>query len=260
MSASPDETIGIAPWILPVRGPSYKRATPSLLDDLREVSAATACARLNALGISRSFVAGPTPLRPGKRIVGSAVTLQFMPQREDVASGVTQEYIERKTALWHVLETIEERDVLVVQAYGSLHTGALGEMLVRYFKKRGGTGIVLDGRIRDTQRVRELDVPLWCVGSTPHFASQTDLFPWAFDVPVAVGGALCLPGDVVIADDDGAVVVPQGVAQSLVTDAQAHEDWESFSRQRIEDGGALKDYYPLTDETRTEYELWKAGR
>lgn len=246
-------------WPLPVRGGPYTRAGTQLITGMDGISAATACAKLNSMGIRRSFIEGPRALVEGSRIVGSAVTLQFMPQREDIASGVDQEYIERHTALWEVLETIEEGDVLVVQAYGSAFTGCFGDMLVRYFKKRGGAGIVVDGRIRDAPRIRALGVPVWCTGTTPHYASQSELFPWAYDVPIAAGGVLCLPGDVVVADDDGAVVVPRAKAGELITDASDHEEWEVFSRMRIEQGARLSDYYPLTPESRGEYERWRDG-
>ncbi|MGY6496698.1 MAG: RraA family protein [Microcella sp.] len=244
-------------WPLPVRGAPFERSPQSMISDMEGISAATACAKLNGLGVSRTYIDGPNPLVQGSRIVGSALTLQFMPQREDVASGVSQEYVERHTALWEVLETVQPGDVLVVQAFGSSFTGCFGDMLVRYFKRRGGAGIVVDGRIRDAPRVRELGVPIWCTGTTPHYASQTDLFPWAYDVPVAVGGVLCLPGDVVVADDDGAVVVPAGKALELVESARDHEDWEVFSRMRIDEGARLSDYYPLTQESRAEYERWR---
>lgn len=244
-------------WNLPVRGEPFTRATADTIASMDGITAATACAKLNGLGISRTFVEGPTPLITGQRIVGSALTLQFMPQREDVASGLSQEYVERHTALWAVLETVQEGDVLVVQAYGSAFTGCFGDMLVRYFKRKGGAGIVVDGRIRDAGRVRELGVPIWCTGTTPHYASQYDLFPWAYDVPVAAGGVLCLPGDVVVADDDGAVIVPAGKAGELIDDARDHEDWEVFSRMRLEQGARLSEYYPLSPDSRTEYEAWR---
>jgi regulator of RNase E activity RraA len=244
-------------WPLPVRGGAFERAGADLLRRMDAISAATACAKLHGMGVTRTAVQGPTALETGSRVVGSAVTLQFMPQREDVASGLGQEYVERTTALWAVLETIQPGDVLVVQAYGSSFTGCFGDMLVRYFKRRGGAGIVVDGRIRDAARVRELGVPIWCTGTTPHYASQTDLFPWAYDVPVAVGGVLALPGDVVVGDDDGAVIVPGTRAPELVQDAEDHEDWESFSRMRLEEGARLSDYYPLTQDSRAEYEAWR---
>jgi regulator of RNase E activity RraA len=252
-----DSPLGGDVWPLPVRGGPFTRAPRDVLTGMDGISAATACAKLNDLGITRTFVDGPTAFLPGTRIVGSAVTLQFMPQREDVASGVSQEYIERHTALWEVLETIEEGDVLVVQASGSALTGCFGDMLVRYFKKRGGAGIVVDGRIRDAPRVRNLGVPIWSTGTTPHYASQSELFPWAYNVPVAAGGVLCIPGDVVVADDDGAVVVPHAKAPEVVADARDHEDWEVFSRLRIDQGARLSDYYPLTEDSRAEYERWR---
>ncbi|MEV4313466.1 ribonuclease activity regulator RraA [Actinocrispum sp. NPDC049592] len=257
MSTSPELS---SVWPLPVRGPRYDRADPALVEALTTVSSATACAQLHQLGITRTFVAGPTPLVPGHRVVGSSVTLQFMPQREDVASGVAQEYVERTTALWAVLETIQPGDVLVIQAYGRAYTGCLGDMLVRYFKRKGGAGIVVDGRIRDAPRVRQLGVPIWCTGVTPHYASQSELFPWAYDVPVAVGGVLCLPGDIVVADDDGAVVVPRATANDVVSRAADHEEWEVFSRMRIDQGAVLSEYYPLTADSRAEFEAWRDRR
>ncbi|MFI1848254.1 ribonuclease activity regulator RraA [Streptomyces sp. NPDC020480] len=244
-------------WDLPVRGDAPGPADPQVLTRLAEVSAATACAKLHAQGIRRTFVCGPRPLAPGLKIAGRIRTLQFMPQREDIASGLGQEYVERHTALWAVLETIEPGDVLVVQAYGSPYTGCFGDMLVRYFRQKGGAGIVVDGRIRDAPRVRETGVPVWATGVTPHYASQAELFPWAYDTPVACGGVLALPGDLLVADDDGPVVVPRRTAPAVIAAAREHEQWERFSRARIEEGGALTDYYPLTTTTRAEYERWR---
>jgi len=244
-------------WDIPVRGDRRSSPSAQLLDELGRVSAATACAKLHASGIRRTFVEGPRPIAPGQRITGVARTLQFMPQREDVASGLGQEDVEKFTALWEVLEVIEPGDVLVVQAFGSPFSGCFGDMLVRYFKKRGGAGIVVDGYIRDLPRVRALGVPIWCRGATPHYASQSELFPWGYDVPVAVGGVLCLPGDVVIADDDGAVVVPTTKAADVVGALRDHEEWEEFSRLMIDGGARLSDYYPLTQSSRAEYEAWR---
>ncbi|MGN8552158.1 UNVERIFIED_CONTAM: ribonuclease activity regulator RraA [Microbacterium sp. SLM126] len=248
------------PFELPVRGGAFERANVDAIAGLERVTSATACAKLHGLGITRSYVEGPQPLVPGQRVVGSALTLQFMPQREDLASGKSQEYVERHTALWHVLETVKPGDVLVIQAYGSKFSGCIGDILARYFKRKGGAGIVVDGRIRDAGRIRELGIPVWATGVTPHYASQSELFPWAYDVPVAVGGALCLPGDVVIADDDGPVIVPRAMADQVVDAVRDHEEWEVFSRERLDQGARLSDYYPLTPDSRQEYEAWRAER
>jgi len=246
-------------WDLPVRGETPAKPDPDLVSRLAEVGTATACARLHQQGIRRTFMDGPSPMSPGQKVVGRALTLQFMPQREDIADGQTQEYIERSTALWAVLDEVQPGDVLVVQAYGSHTTGCFGEMLVRYFRGRGGAGIVADGRLRDMPRVGKLGVPIWSTGATPHYASQSELFPWAYNVPVAVGGVLVLPGDLVLADDDGAVVVPQRRAEAVLEAAAEHDAWERFSRLRIDEGAPLRDYYPLTEKTRLEYERWRAN-
>ncbi|MEU5845364.1 ribonuclease activity regulator RraA [Saccharopolyspora shandongensis] len=247
------------PWDIPVCGETPPPADSDLVHRLHGVSAATACTRMNSLGIRQTWIDGPTALTKGSKVVGRAVTLQFMPQREDIADGLTQEYIERTTALWAVLDEVMPGDVLVVEARGSHTTGCFGDMLVRYFKGRGGAGMVVDGRIRDVPRVSELDVPIWCTGATPHYASQTELFPWAHHVPVAVGGVLVLPGDYVVADDDGAVIVPRGYAERLLEAAAEHEEWEAFSRMLIDQGAPLRDYYPLTETTRHEYKQWRAN-
>ncbi|WP_309128140.1 ribonuclease activity regulator RraA [Microbacterium sp.] len=255
-------------FALPVRGSSYTRPARELVDSLSAVSSATACAKLHQFGIRRSYVDGPEPLTTGQRVVGPAITLQFMPmredmalpQREDGAAGVEQEYAERHTALWHVLEAVKPGDVLVIQAYGSRFSGCVGDILARYFARRGGAGIIVDGRIRDAGRIRDLGLPVWSTGTTPHYASQSELVPWAYDVPVAVGGALCMPGDLVVADDDGPVIVPQAMASQVVESARDHEEWEVFSRMRLDEGARLSDYYPLTPDSREEYEAWLSAQ
>jgi regulator of RNase E activity RraA len=259
VTSSTEETTTTPVWDLPVRGTPPAEADPDLVSRLSDVGSATVCARLHAQGVRRTFMDGPSTMKPGQKIVGRALTLQFMPQREDIADGQTQEYIERTTALWAVLDEVEPGDVLVVQAYASHTTGCFGEMLVRYFRGRGGAGIVVDGRIRDVPRVNQLGVPIWSTGATPHYASQSELFTWAYNVPVAVGGVLVLPGDLVIADDDGAVVVPRQRAQAVLDAAAEHDAWERFSRQRIDEGAPLRDYYPLTERTRQEYERWRSN-
>ena len=78
-------------------------------------------------------------------------------------------------------------------------------------------------------------------------------------MPVAVGGALCMPGDFVVADDDGPVIVPQALAPQVREAAKDHQDWEVFSRERLDAGARLSDYYPLTPDTREEYEAWRSA-
>jgi regulator of RNase E activity RraA len=245
---------------LPVTSADVARADAATIDRLRRVSAATASAELHQMGVRQTFIQGPVARLPGSRIIGNAVTLQFMPQREDIASGQGQEQAEKKTALWQVLDEIQPGDVLVVQAYGDPYTGCLGEMLITYLQGRGGVGLVVDGYIRDWPKVRDIGLPLWTLGATPNYASQASLFPWGYNVPVALGRVTVLPGDIIIADDDGAVAVPRKMAADLAETTIAHEDWEEFSRLRLSEGGSIATYYPLSEEGEREYKQWRAAQ
>lgn len=255
----PDDRLDGA-WTLPEKGPPIAAIDPDLVARFGEVSAATACATLHQMGITRTWIEGPRTNRPGRHVVGRAVTLQFMPMREDIyrEAGVAQEYVERATALWAVLDLIEPGDILVVQAYGTRRSGVIGEMLARHLHNRGGLGLVADGGVRDTGRLAAIDLPIWSLGPTPHYASQGTLLPWGYHVPVAVGGALVLPGDLIVADDDGAVVVPIALAPAVLDASGRHEAWEVFARARLRQGGALRRYYPLDEFGHAEYERWVA--
>lgn len=208
----------------PISGPDFKRPDKALIDKLYNVGSATASAMLHKMGIRQTYIQGPLPRMHGAKVVGPAVTLQFMPQREDIASGGGQEKTEKRTALWAVFETVQPGDVLVIQAWGDMYTGCMGEMLTSYFKGRGGVGVVVDGCVRDWPNIQPIGVPFWTVGFTPNYASQATLFPWAYNVPVAVSRVLVLPGDIIIADDDGAVMVPAQMAEVVAEHTREHEE------------------------------------
>jgi regulator of RNase E activity RraA len=245
---------------LPITNGAFTRPDPALIQALHAVSSATASAVLHKLGIRQTFIEGPTSRTPGTKIVGPTLTLQFMPQREDIASGIQQEYSERQSALWHVFDSVQPGDVLCIDASADPYTGCLGEMLITYFKGKGGVGIIVDGYIRDYPKVEKIGVPMWTLGNTPNYASQAGLYPWAYNVPIACSRVLVLPGDIIIADDDGAVLVPQRVAAMMLEQTLDHEDWESFSRMRMAQGGSIWTYYPLSEEGRAEYEAYKIAQ
>jgi regulator of RNase E activity RraA len=250
---------------LPIAGPSFARPDPALIRELEAVSSATASALMHRMGVRQTFVQGALARQPGAKVVGPIVTLQFMPKREDVMAGIVaqnvpEEQLEKATALWAVFDTVVPGDILAVQAYGDPNTGTMGEMLVTYFKGRGGAGIVVDGCIRDWPRVRSIGTPLWTSGFTPNYASQGTLLPWAYNVPIALNRVLAMPGDIMIADDDGAVVVPAAMAALVVEHTIRHENWEEFSRLKLAEGGSLKRYYPLDSRGQAEYEAWAKAK
>jgi regulator of RNase E activity RraA len=249
---------------LPIHGPDFDRPDTQLIKRLGAVSSATASAIMHRMGVRQTFSAGAVTRQPGAKVVGPVVTLQFLPKREDVlagvAEGMAEEQVEKATALWAVFEAVRPGDVLAVQASGDLCTGCMGEMLITYFKGRGGAGIVVDGCIRDWPHVQTVGTPLWSRGFTPNYASQSTLFPWAYNVPVDLSRVLIIPGDIMIADDDGAVVVPAQMAPIVLEHTLDHEDWEGFSRMKLAQGGRLSKYYPLSEEGWAEYDDWRRKR
>ncbi len=243
----------------PIETPDISRPEPSLIEALKHVGSATAVGELKRLGIRSAFLQGPVCMTPGVSIVGPALTLQFMPKREDLYPDA--EYVAPERQLHrHVLYHAQKGDVVVVDARGDLTSGVFGEMMMTYFRGRGGLGVVIDGCVRDSASIKKLGLGLWLRGVTPNFHTQTNIFPYAVNVPVACGGVLVVPGDIIIADDDGAVVVPIKLAPELAKKAGEHVEWEEFSRLKLSEGGDLRKYYPLSDEARAEYEAWRLSQ
>jgi regulator of RNase E activity RraA len=233
-----------------------QRPPSSLIQALERVGSATATSELRRLGIRNAFIQGPVCITPGASIVGPALTLQFMPKREDLYP--ESEYVEPEQQLHrHVLYHTRPGDIVVVDARADMTSGVFGEMMMTYFRGRGGLGVVIDGCIRDSAEIKRLGLGLWLRGVTPNFHTQTNIYPFAVNVPIACGGVTVLPGDLIIADDDGAVVVPIQLAPELASKASEHVEWEEFSRERLAAGGDLRKYYPLTDAVRPEYEEWR---
>lgn len=236
--------------------PDIKRPSKELIEGLAAIGSATASGELSHLGIRDSQIRGPVSWAAGKKAVGPALTLQFMPKREDLYK--QDEYADPETQLHrHVLYHVRPGDIVVVDARGDMASGVFGEMMLTYFSGRGGAGLVVDGCIRDYPKVKALGLGLWIRGVTPNFHTQTNIFPFAVNVPIACGNAFVMPGDIIIADDDGAVVVPISLAPALLKKASEHAEWEDFSRMRLAEGGDLRTYYPLSADARAQYEEWR---
>lgn len=240
--------------------PSFERIDRALLDRLRDIGAATIAGSLAREGILRPHMVGLLAYNPGKRVCGQAVTLQFVPKREDLHWGDEYSYAPERELHRQAIMAAAPGDVVVVDARGSLQSGIFGEMMLTSFKARGGEGIVIDGCIRDFPEVQRLDLGLWLRGVTPNFHTQTEIFPHAVNVPIACADVFVVPGDVIVADDDGAALVPAALAEKMADIATEKSEWEIFSRLKLEEGGSLDKYYPLNDEARLEYEAWRRDR
>jgi regulator of RNase E activity RraA len=236
--------------------PDIERPSRELIDGLEGIGSATCAGELSRLGIRDPFIKGPVAWTPGRSVVGPALTLQFMPKREDMYG--VGEYQDRERQLHRlVLYHTQPGDIVVVDARGDMASGVFGEMMLTYFMGKGGLGVVIDGCIRDYPHAQNLDLGYWLRGVTPNFHTQTNIIPFAANVPIACGGALVMPGDIIVADDDGAVVVPIKLAPELLGKASQHAEWEIFTQMRLAQGGELRKYYPLSDEARHEYEAWR---
>ena len=236
--------------------PDIQRPSKELIAGLKEIGSATASGELARLGIRSAQIVGPVPRTPGATVVGPALTLQFMPKREDQYN--VDEYADPEKQLHrHVLYHTQPGDIVVVDARGDMTSGVFGEMMLTFFKGAGGAGVVIDGCIRDYPHAKDLGLGLWLKGTTPNFHTQTNIFPFAVNAPIACGNTLVMPGDIIVADDDGVVVVPISLAPELLKKASEHVEWEEFSRMRLAQGGHLRKYYPLSEEAQTEYEEWK---
>ena len=232
------------------------RPPRELSDALAAIGTATASSELSFMGIRDPQIRGPRPLKTGKSVAGPALTLQCMPKREDLYG--SQEYENPELQLHrHVLYPAQAGDMVVVDARGDMASGIFGEMMLTFFAGRGGAGVVVDGCIRDSARAKELDLGIWVRGVTPNYHAQTNIIPFAVNVPIACGGALVMPGDIVVADDDGVVVVPVALAPQLIEAASKHVEWEEFSRYRLSQGGDLRKYYPLSEAAMDEYASWR---
>ena len=235
--------------------PKIMRPPADLVERVKQVGAATASATLAHMGLRNCAITGPVSWNIGKVIAGPALTLQMMPKREDLYED--GEYADVETQLHrHVLYQVEPGDVVVVDARGDMTAGIFGDMMMTYFKGRRGAGVVIDGCVRDIAKVRSLDIPLWLRGATPNYHAQTNLMPFAVNTAIACGGVTVLPGDIVVADDDGAVCVPASQAEAMIEKARKDHGWEPFSRKMLLAGESLQRYYPLHEDAVPEYETW----
>ena len=207
--------------------PDIQRPDRHLVEALRDIGTATISGELRNLGIRNAAITGPRALTMREDQFGSA------------------EYDDPERQLHrHVLYHAQKGDMVVVDARGDMDSGIFGEMMLTYLAGLGGEGVVIDGCIRDSAKARDLGIGLWVRGVTPNFHAQTNIFPFAVNVPVACANTFIMPGDIIVADDDGAVVVPMTMAEQVIEVGSKHAEWEEFSRLRLSQGGDLRKYYP----------------
>ncbi|HEY6255770.1 MAG TPA: ribonuclease activity regulator RraA [Xanthobacteraceae bacterium] len=230
--------------------------TPALLEALRHVTTGTITTVLLKKGIRRCWMTGPMPLRSGERLVGPAFTLRFVPVREDLA---TPESWSKPISTRGAIEAMPAGCIAVADAMGIRSAGIFGDILTMRMLRRGVTALVTDGVVRDKVGVLASGLPVWCAGvAAPASVNGLTFIGW--QEPIGCGGCAIFPDDVIVADEDGVVVIPQNLVEFVATEGTEHERMEGYIVSEVEKGAQLPGLYPMNEETKARYEAWKKQR
>jgi len=226
-------------------------------DVLRRVTTATITTMLLKKGIRRCWMKGPVPLTPGsRRLVGPAFTLRFVPAREDLA---TPESWAKPISTRAAIEAMPEGCIAVADAMGVTSAGIFGDILAMRMVKRGVAALVTDGALRDKAGVLATGLPIWCAGvAAPASVNSLTFVGW--QEPIGCGGVAVFPGDIIVADDDGAVVIPQDLLDFVTREGEEHERYETWVVSEVQRGTPLPGLYPPNEEARARYQAWKDKR
>ncbi|WP_112467411.1 fumarylacetoacetate hydrolase family protein [Streptomyces triticisoli] len=232
--------------------PDTVRLDPEIEQGLQSVAVATLSSQLRAKhGLPHMSIDGVRPTRPGTRMVGVAHTLRYLPLREDLF----KKYGGGMNAQKRAIEELRPGQVLVMDARRDTSAGTLGDILALRAQERGAAGVVTDGGLRDSAAVAALDLPVYHGGEHPSVLGRRHV-PWDTGVPVACGGALVQPGDILVGDTDGVVVVPPDLASELIADCREQERQEAFITEQVLSGESVEGLYPLDPVWRAQYEAW----
>jgi regulator of RNase E activity RraA len=227
--------------------------TPALSDALRHITTGTITTMLLKKGIRRCWMKGPMPLQKGERLVGPAFTLRFVPVREDLA---TPESWSKPISTRGAIEEMPEGCIAVADAMGITTAGIFGDILTMRMVRRGVTALVTDGVVRDKVGVLASALPVWCAGvAAPASVNGLTFIGW--QEPIGCGGCAIFPGDVIVADEDGVVVIPQNLVEFVAGEGAEHERMEGWIVSEVEKGARLPGLYPMNEETKARYEAWK---
>ena len=231
--------------------PQFERVPAEVIERLKEVSTATAAGILLKMGIRNTFMEGVYPLCPEQPLAGQAFTLRYLPKREDIDEARGASPRPQRQAI----EGVGPGDVLVVEARGHLGCATAGDILLSRVKFRGAAGYVTDGTMRDTPYIKTMAFPIY-VGGANGQPSTRDLTDIGVNEPIACGGVAVLPGDVILGDGEGVVVIPLKYARKLADEGWERERLEVFIRDQVDKGASTYEAYPPNEEYLRRYQEW----
>ena len=221
------------------------------IEILKGVSTATITTVLLKKGLRNIWMRGTRPLKPGQaRIVGPAFTLRFVPAREDLATPASwASPISTRAAI----EDMPAGSVVVADAMGVQDAGIFGDILCARMVKRGVSALVTDGVMRDLVGVLGTGLPVWCNGhaAPPSVAGLTFV---AWQQPIGCGGVAVFPDDVIVVDQDGAVVIPQALLATVLAEGPEQERMEAWIMAEVDKGVPLPGLYPMNEQTKLRYQ------
>lgn len=231
-------------------------ATAELTDELREKLLAASVAglsqQLRKRGLNNVTIDGVRALRPNTKLVGTARTLRFVPNREDLFDAHGGGYNAQK----RVFDAVKAGEVIVIDARGVSDSGTLGDVLALRAKTKGAAGVVTDGGVRDADAVIDIDLPVFAAGAHPAVLGRRHV-PWDCDLTIACGGTTVQPGDVIVGDSDGVIVIPPELADTVATAAIEQEEQDAWVADQVAAGNAVEGLFPPNAEWKERYRQWR---
>jgi 2-keto-4-pentenoate hydratase/2-oxohepta-3-ene-1,7-dioic acid hydratase in catechol pathway/regulator of RNase E activity RraA len=234
---------------LPPVAPAAPALSPELRAKLEQVPVAGLSQQLRKRGLNNVTIDGVRPMHPGRKLVGTAKTLRFVPGREDLFASHGGGYNAQKRAF----DAVTEGEVIVIEARGEAGSGTLGDILAIRAHARGAAGIVTDGGVRDYDAVAAVGIPVYTLGAHPAVLGRKHV-PWDVDVTIGCGGTTVQPGDIIVGDADGVIVLPPAIAEEVVDAALAQEQEDGWIAARVAEGHPVDGLFPLNAKWRERYE------
>ncbi|MFO1305525.1 MAG: ribonuclease activity regulator RraA [Burkholderiales bacterium] len=226
---------------------------------LRHVSTATLCTQLFKRGFRNVYIQGIKRLTnpSGGNLVGPAFTMRSIPAREDIdqiSAFDNPDHPQRKA-----IESVPPGHVLVLDCRQEKRVASGGQILTTRLKVRGAAGLVSDGPVRDSHEIAKMDFNVFCAGGS---APLNLLHHHALDqnVPIGCGGVAVYPGDVIVGDEEGVVVIPKHLADEVAEQAAEQEKMEAFILERVQNGAKLAGTYPPNEETKAAFAEWRKAK
>jgi regulator of RNase E activity RraA len=230
--------------------PTPTALDPDVVKTLSQITTATISLVLFKKGLRNVWIRGAAALSPGQpRIVGRAFTMRFVPMREDLAN--PQAWTSPRSTRVAV-EQMPAGCIAVVDAMGNTDAGIFGDILCARMRRRGVVGLVTDGVVRDIPGVRASGLPVWARGTAaPAAVASLTFVNW--QEPVGCGGVAVFPGDIVVVDEDGAIVIPDAYLGEVLSTGPEQERLEAWVLSEVEAGAELPGLYPPNAESLARY-------